>query len=202
MTGNRNLRAKLLVVFALLFSALPTSAQRGAITLPRNLGELVDQSAVILRGQVMSARVEPAPELNDHPILVVIVRVREVLKGNTGATFTFRQFIWDYRDRLDAAGYRKGQDVLLLLNPPTIYGLVSPAGLEQGRFRIVRDAQGREVAANGQANAGLFRDLREQLQKKGVSLSPRLAALVSAPPAGGVPVADLQDLIRAIAGSR
>jgi hypothetical protein len=202
MTGNRDLRAQLLVVFALLFSALPTSAQRGAITLPRNLGELVDQSAVILRGQVMSARVEPAPELNDHPILVVIVRVREVLKGNTGATFTFRQFIWDYRDRLDAAGYRKGQDVLLLLNPPTIYGLVSPAGLEQGRFRIVRDAQGREVAANGQANAGLFRNLREQLQKKGVELSPRLAALVGTSPAGGVPVADLQDLIRAIAGSR
>ncbi len=202
MTGNRNLRAKLLVVFALLFSALPTSAQRGAITLPRNLGELVDQSAVILRGSVISATVEPAPGLGSLSSVVVTLQVREVFKGIANPTFTFRQFIWDVRDRSDAAGYRKGQDLLLLLNAPTKYGLVSPVGIEQGRFRILRDAQGREFAVNGLGNAGLFRDLAPQLQLKGIVLPEGLAALVSAPAPRALHLEDLRELIQRISGAK
>lgn len=171
------------------------SAQRGALTRPRNLGELIGQSAVILRGHVVSARAEPHPELTNLWTIVVTLRVREVLKGEAGSTFTFRQFIWDIRDRYDAAGYRKGQELLLLMNPPTRYGLSSPAGLEQGRFRILRDREGRETAVNGHGNAGLFRDLGQQLTRKHIGLTPQLSALVREQPSGPLSLESLRDLI-------
>jgi hypothetical protein len=179
-----------------LLLASPLCAQRGAPTRSRNLGELVSQSAVILRGNVISARAEPHPDLTNLWTVVVTLQVREVLKGEAGTTFTFRQFIWDIRDRYDAAGYRKGQDLLLLMNPPTPYGLSSPAGLEQGRFRIQRDRAGRETAVNGHGNSNLFRNLREQLERKQVELTPPAARLIQRQPSGPLPLEGLREAIQ------
>jgi hypothetical protein len=127
---------------------------------------------------------------------VVTLRVAETLKGDVEPTFTFRQFIWDIRDRYDAAGYRKGQHLLLLMNPPTRYGLTSPAGLEHGRFRISRDAAGHESAVNGRGNAGLFRGLAAQLDRKRVNLGPRAAAMIRQNQAGPIALDDLRELTR------
>jgi len=120
----------------------------------------------------------------------------ETLKGRAQQTFTFRQFIWDIRDRYDFAGYRKGQQVLLLMNPTTRYGLTSPAGIEQGRFRIMRDAAGREVAVNGNGNAGLFRNLPEQIKSKRLAVAPHLATLILQHRAGPIALDDLRELTR------
>lgn len=197
-SDNSPRRACLALGLALLASASapPLLAQRGALTRSRNLGELVSQSAVILRGNVLSARAEPHPELTNLWTIVVTVRVREVLKGDAGPTFTFRQFIWDIRDRYDAAGYRKGHEFLLLMNPPTRYGLSSPAGLEQGRFRIRRDRDGREVAANGHGNANLFRNLRQQLKRQRIELAPQTASFIEQHPSGPLPLDGLRDVIQ------
>jgi hypothetical protein len=186
-----------LAFFTLLLSS-PLPAQRGAITLPQNLGELVDESAVIVRGYVVIARVEAHPDLEELPTVVVTLAVDETLKGSAGPTFTFRQFIWDARDRHNTAGYAKGQHLLLLLIKPSPYGLSSPAGLEQGRFRILRDVAGKQVAVNGRGNAALFHGLGPQLKAKGVQLSPRLAGMMAQPPAGPIPLDDLRELIRQI----
>ncbi len=180
----------------MLLIAANAQAQRGAYTQSRNLAELVAQSPLILRGFVVSTRVEPHPDLQNLWTVVVTLRVAETLKGEAAETIHFRQFIWDVRDRQDAAGYRKGQHLLLLMNPTTRYGLTSPAGLEQGRFRIRRDAAGRETATNGHGNAGLFRDLEKQLTQKKVTLPPRFSALVRQPPSGPIALDDLRDLTR------
>lgn len=201
MTDGYQRRAKcavICVVYSLL-GAVGAQAQRGAYTQSRNLAELVAQSPLIVRGYVVSARVEPHPDLHNLSTVLVTLRVAETLKGDTAETFQFRQFIWDLRDRHDAAGYRKGQHVLLLMNPTTRYGLTSPAGLEQGRFRIGRDAAGREVAINGHGNAGLFRDLENQLTQKKVKLPPRFSALVREHPSGPIALDDLRDLTRELA---
>ncbi len=150
----------------------------------------------------MSAVVEPHPQYSKIRTVVVTLSVDESFKGATGATFTFRQFIWDARDRLDAAGYRKGQHLLLLMNAATPMGLASPAGLEQGRFRVVRDSAGREVAINGASNRGLFVNLTAQLQKKGIRLSAEMSRVVAAPPAGPLALDDLRQLIREIRAPR
>lgn len=197
VTPHRRL-ANVLVALAACLAALPAFAQRGAMTIPRNLDQLTDRAQDIVRGTVVSARVEKHPELDALDTVVVTLKVRETLKGSARGTFTFRQYVWDVRDRYDAAGYRKGQDVLLLLVAPSRHGLSSPAGMQQGRFHIRRDATGRDVAVNGTGNVRLFEGLRDPA-KLGVTLGARQARLAARHRQGPIDAADLTAMIRAFA---
>jgi hypothetical protein len=187
---------RILLVLLLLACAAPALAQRGALTIPRNLDQLTNRSADILRGTVISARVEKHPELSGLNTVVVKLRVQETLKGQAKETFTFRQYIWDIRDRADAGGYRKGQDLLLLMIEPSRYGLSSPAGLDQGRFLISRDSVGRELALNGHGNLKLFDGVSSQATAKGIMLSPRSLSMMQKHQRGPVELRDLTALIR------
>lgn len=133
--------------------------------------------------------------------VLVTLRVEESLKGSVGEQFTFRQFIWDARDRATTAGYRKGQSLLLLMNRTTPYGLTSPRGLGQGRFQLTRDRTGKQWAVNEYRNAGLFRGLEEELPRRGIRLPKPLATLVAEHRAGPVLRDDLLELIRRIVRS-
>lgn len=183
-----------------LMAPTPMLAQRGAITQPRNLAELVAQSHLIFRGRVISAQLEPHPDLRNLPTVLVKVAAEEVWKGDAGKTFTFRQFVWDARDRQERLGYRKGQAVVLMMNRPTQLGLSSPAGLEQGRFLVLRQIDGREAAVNGQANAGLFRGLAPQLEQKRVPVPGRYSALLVKESPGPLRLEDLRGLVQFLAG--
>ena len=197
----RIFRLGIAVLFLVCLAAL-AAAHRGALTLPRNLSQLEEQSELILRGRVISAVVEPHPQYANIQTVLVTLRVEEAFKGSPDATFTFRQFIWDARDRLDAAGYRKGQHLLLLMNHASPLGLTSSAGIEQGRFRILRDSAGREIAVNCASNRGLLRDLVPQLEKKGVRLSLEMSRVVGQQPAGPIRLDDLRQLLREIRAPR
>ncbi len=199
-TLRHHLQRGFLILAACLLWA-PAFAQRGAMTVPRNLGQLTDRASDIVRGNVISARVEKHPVLWALDTVVVTLRVRETLKGQVQGTFTFRQYIWDLRDRYDAAGYRKGQDVLLMMIAPSAYGLSSPAGMDQGRFRIQRDRKGREVAANGMGNARLLEGLQAEADKNGVTLTAKQAGLAARHREGPVDLAELTAMIRAFAGN-
>ncbi len=190
---------RLLLLLLTLAFAGPAWAERGALSLSRNIDQLTSRSAVILRGTVLSAHVEKHPVLTGLDTVVVRMRVRETLKGRPGATYTFRQYIWDIRDRFDAAGYRKGQDYLLMMIAPSDYGLSSPAGLAQGRFRILRDRTGKELAVNGHANLRLFDGVSAQLAKEGISLSPKSSKLLASHHVGLVDLRELTDLVRELA---
>ena len=131
--------------------------------------------------------------------LVVTLKLRDTLKGNAQGTYTFRQYIWDLRDVRDAAGYHKGQEYVLLMNGPSRYGLTSPAGMEQGKFRVLRDASGREVAVNGRGNVFLMRGVATNLAKSGATLSPGASSLVAKHQKGPIPVDELVRLIRELA---
>lgn len=190
------------LVIAAVSLPVPLAAQRGARVEARNLGELVSQSATIVRGSVVSAKVERHPELSNLSTVAVTIRVSETLKGEARESFTFRQFIWDIRDRYDAGGYRKGQELLLLMNPSTRYGLTSPAGLEQGRFRITRDGAGREVVANGLGNVGLFNGLSDQLKGKHIRLGPHASALINRRQPGPIALQDFRELVLQLGSSQ
>ena len=191
---RRNLQRCFLLLLACAVAA-PVWAQRGALTVPNNLGQLTSRAAVILRGSVIDARVEKHPQFSALDTLVVTLRVKETLKGETTDTFTFRQYLWDFQDRRSAAGYLEGQDLLLLMNAPSRYGLSSPTGLIQGRFRITRDQSGREIAVNGYGNAMLFDGLSAEVAKKATPLSPSSASLVLKHRKGPISVRDLTALI-------
>lgn len=172
------------------------SAQSGALTIPRNLEQLTGRASDIVRGTVVTAHVEKHPQLQNLDTVVVELKVHETIKGAAQGTYTFRQFIWDIRDRKDSAGYSKGQEYVLLMNAPSRYGLTSPAGMEQGRFRITRDAAGRQTAINGRGNAMLMKDLPVELARSGIALSPSSSSLVAKHRQGPIPVDDLVRLIR------
>jgi len=194
-TAVSRLLPPIFCVFALVLVAVPALAQRGARTIPRNLAELFDQSSQVVRGRVLQAHVEQHPQWDGLWTVVVTLRVEETFKGHATTSLTFRQFIWDARDRMDAAGYRKGQHLLLLLNPPTPLGLSSPAGLEQGRFRILLDASGREWAVNGAGNAGLLHNLGSALKRRRATLTPRVASIIAAEMPGHLELDDLREVL-------
>jgi hypothetical protein len=187
---------------ALLFLTLfgsTTLAQRGAQTAPAPLDQLVESSATILRGHVISTVVEPHPQFANLQTVLVTISVGKVLKGEASPTYTFRQFIWDPRDVAESAGYRKAGELLLFLNPVSEYGLTSPVGLEQGRFRVTRDAKGRAFAVNGRANFGLFDQVSITASARGVKVS-RQAEMMMAKPGGPVSLETLEETVAALAG--
>ncbi|HXE91319.1 MAG TPA: hypothetical protein VNK82_10190 [Terriglobales bacterium] len=190
--AGRGLLKSLLVLVCLAGTA---EAQRGAITIPRNLNELTKRADLIVRGTVVHARVERHPDQPQMQTLVVTLAVKKTLKGQAQQFHTFRQYIWDIRDKLDAAGYRKGDEVLLMLFGPNRYGLSGLAGMEQGRFRIYRDRSGQEVAVNGAGNFMLFRGMQEQLRAKLPELTLPTQKMLEEGRAAPMAAADLEALI-------
>ncbi len=200
----RNSRLPLRVLFVLapvMLLAGQVWAQRGAVTQPRALDQLTAEASTIVRGHVISARVEPHPQLSNITTVVVSMHVDSTLTGTAGKTLEFRQYIWDIRDQLDAARYAKGQELLLMLGPVSRYGLTSPVGLEQGRFRIKRDSNGKVTAVNGRGNQGLFDSIEQRAKSRGLALTSREATLVRQSK-GAVAVSDLEDMIRTFARTR
>lgn len=191
--------AFVLLALGLSFSAA-TQAQQGARTTPANLNQLVHGAHTILRGFVVSAKVEPHPQFSNLQTVVVTLQVSRTLKGEAASTYTFRQFVWDERDLGDAAGYRKAGELLLFLNPVSQYGLTGPVGLEQGRFRILRDAKGKGTAINGRGNMGLFQGVPANATEHGVVLS-RAAQTMMQKSSGQAPLDTLEDTIVRLAGA-
>ena len=168
-------------------------AQYGAVTAPQNLSDLVSHSGTIVHGHVLFARVESHPQFQHLPTVVVTIKVDEVMKGQADKTFTFRQFIWDIRDRLNAAGYRKGEELVLMLTTPSEYGLSAPVGMEQGRFQISQRS-GRLVAENGRGNIGLLADVQRDAATRGMTLSDRSIRAL-ARQTGPLPLEDMKQLV-------
>jgi hypothetical protein len=189
---------------AFLFLATISCHAQGstARTLPRALDQLAQESDLIVRGFVVSTRVEPHPQLTNLMTVVVSMNVLDTYKGKPQKSIVFRQYLWDLRAQLGATEYRKGQELLLLLGPVSEYGLTSPVALEQGRFRVMRDSKGKAVVVNGRGNLGLFDSVEKRAQARGLQLSPRIAALARRPPAGPFPLADLEDALRTFGSSR
>ena len=199
ISGNMARAVALNTVLLVSISAGMAAGQRGALTASRNLDDLAAEAGVIVRGRIVSTRVEPHPQFSALWTVVVTMQVDEAIKGQIGNSYSFRQFIWDQRDREDAAGYQKGQRLLLLLTAPNSNGLSSPVGLEQGLFHLSTDTVGSVYATNGRNNVGLLSGVASRAAAKGIRLAPRSEALVSAPRQGPLALDDLLTLIRQLA---
>ncbi len=183
----------------ILCLAIPAFSQRGAVTVPVSLDQMTHRADRIVHGSVISARVEPHPQLTNLSTVVITMQVQDTLKGKAAQTLTFRQYIWDMRDKQDAARYLKGQELLLFLNPVSQYGLTSPIGLEQGRFRITRDRTGKAYAANGRDNAGLFAGTDQRVRAQHLKLSTKAASVIQQKAPGPIPLDDMKQTIQELA---
>lgn len=189
-------RREIVFVLVLVATAL-VSAQTVSTAHRRTLDELTDEAAFIVHGYVVGVRVEPHPQLHNLQTVVVSMQIDDVLKGDVPREFAFRQFIWDVRSIHDGGGYRKRQELMLFLRPPSRYGLTSPAGLQQGRFVIQRDSAGNVTAVNADNNIGLFKTLPKAAQRRGAAL-PAAALALANKAAGPVPLTDLKQAVRAL----
>jgi hypothetical protein len=190
---------RLLALLCLFVWATAAFAQSEALILPRNLTQLVDESEVIVQGRVTSVSLAPHAQLSNLSTVVVTLQVEEMIKGTNTPTYIFRQAVIDKRDQQQLMGYRVGQHLLLALIRPSVYGLSSPAGMQQGRFSVSSVAGGKLQATNGFGNAGLLRGIDSQLQASGTQLSSQVRAMLAEPKAGPLPLDELKSLMRAIA---
>jgi len=133
--------------------------------------------------------------------IVVNMTVQDTYKGKARKTLEFRQYIWDLRSQFGSGEYNKGEELVLLLGPVSEYGLTSPAGMDQGRFRVFRDAKGKLVAMNGRGNLGLFNSIEKRATAAGLKLSPRVTALARQRQSGPLPLPDLAEAIRTFGGT-
>lgn len=175
----------------------PASGQAGPHTAPVDLAQLVQSAQVIVRGQVLSAKIEPHPQFPNLRTVVVTLSVTKLLKGDAKPTLVFRQYIWDFNDVPSAAGYLKAGELLLFLNPVSTYGLTSPVGLDQGRFRVLSDDKGNRYALNGRGNLGLFAQVAAKTEPHGITFSKQAMAML-AKPAGKAPLSSLEEAIQAL----
>lgn len=188
----------LLCLGLLLVISTPAQAQRGARVLHRNLAQLVEDADTIVRGRVLSINAEPHPQLTNLDTIVVKLSVGEVLKGTAAGEFTFRQFVFDIRDRQRRLSYKLGEEVLLMMLKPSRYGLSSPAGLEQGRFRMQQDAQGNVVVVNGWNNMGLLRGVKASVPGLEAQLTVPTRQVLLEHKVGPILYDDLKDMIRGV----
>jgi len=188
-----------LLVFALLLST-SVFGQSGAYTAPADLEQLVHSAQTIVRGRVISATVEPHPQFANLQTIVIKITVTKLLKGQAGPTYTFRQFLWDARDEAVFATYKRAGEILLFLNPVSAYGLTSPVGLEQGRFRVLRDPKGNSSVLNGRGNSGLFNQVASKANSRGVTFSKQVRQMLSKP-GGPAPLDAFEESIQALAGA-
>lgn len=198
MSHSPIIRLSIGATLACLLLVSLCAAQEAVTAHRRTLDELVDESAFIVHGHVAAVRLEPHPDFSNLPTVVVTMDVDDVLKGEVPRKFVFRQFVWDVRAAHDN-GYKRQQEILLFLRPPSRYGLTSPSGLSQGRFTVRRDASGKAVAANAGNNAGLFASLPKAAQARGATMSASTLAL-SRQTQGAVGLGDLKDAVRMLVG--
>ena len=191
------------LLLALIFF-LPTDShgQHGARTIARGLDQLTEEADVIVHGYVTSTHIEPHPQLRNLNTIVVSLEVKDTYKGKSAKSLTFRQYVWDPDPQRELAEYGKHQELILFLVPVSEYGLTSPVGLEQGRFRIYADQKKQMLAANGRGNVGLFHSVVTRANARGVTLSARTLQMARQTQASPLPLKDLEDAIRTFVGVR
>lgn len=160
---------------------------------------MVQSAQSIVRGQILSAFIEPHPQFPNLPTVVVTISVNKVLKGSAGSTLSFRQFIWNSHEASVYAAYKGAGEVVLFLNPVSQYGLTSPVGLEQGRFRVIRDEKGKRFVVNGRGNLGLFNRVTETASSHGISLSEPVRQML-ATSTGKASLETFEEAVRALTG--
>lgn len=126
-----------------------------------NVARLIEHAELILVGRVVS--ISDGFGANGFPYTEITLEVGEAIRGNTGGTYTFRQFgLARPRDLPDGRTYvgvspdgwpkfHVGEEVLVFLHARTALDFQSAAGLFQGKFSIEN-----QQVFNELDNLGLF----------------------------------------------
>jgi hypothetical protein len=202
--SRRAIRWVSVVLLAAATVPVQTSVLRAQYIMRQiDLTELARRADIIVQGRVVEVRYEGLPGYPNIPTVQVTLQLEKTLRGSVDQRFTFREYLPGPAGlmRTGKHDYLVGQRLLLFLPNPSQYGLSSPLGREQGRFKIRRDQSGNEVLANGFDNAGLFRNVAEAARKAGATLSFRQLRMTTRKH-GPVPLDDFVSLVNDLSSLR
>jgi len=143
---------------------LVSGLARASIVRLLNIEDLAGRADRIFAGRCVDVRESYDPALGQH-VTYTTFEVSRAVKGGVRGRITIRSLGGADADpsRPDPIAsvprFRVGEDVVLFLYPDSRNGLTSPVGFGQGKFRIVKDKLGREIALNATGNRTLFRGL-------------------------------------------
>jgi hypothetical protein len=129
---------------------------------PVNLEEMTARADRILSGECVEVEIVRDPQLA-LDVASVTLRVNRSLKGAATETLTLRMLAGgsdlNSGGVAGVPGFAPGEEVILFLYGESSLGLTSPVGLGQGKFTVLTNKEGREIAVNGFGTAPLFRQL-------------------------------------------
>jgi hypothetical protein len=129
---------------------------RAMSVLPLYLDEIVNDAAIVFQGKSIRNYSEHDQQINSV-VTYHTFEVQEVLKGEVGATHTIKQIGGNLEGKIyQVSGvptFIVGESYVLFVYEVSAAGFSSPVGLGQGKFNILHESTGLQVA-NG-------RDFRE-----------------------------------------
>jgi hypothetical protein len=131
-----------------------------------NLEEMTGRAERILSARCVDYAVVHNPELG-FDVAHVTLQVDSSLKGAVDSSLTLRMLAggadsWGGSGVTEIPGFAPGEKVILFLYGESRLGLTSPVGLGQGKFTVLTNKEGREIAVNGFGTASLFRHLSQE----------------------------------------
>jgi hypothetical protein len=130
-------------------AALMAGSSLATTVIPPSFDELVGEAQTIFQGTVTGVRSQWIGEgAQRHIVSYVTFRVDDAFKGNPGAQYTLRMLggtvDGQTMEVTDAPKFKMGdRDVLFVENNGTQF--VPLVGIMHGRFRVRKDASGRDV---------------------------------------------------------
>jgi hypothetical protein len=146
---------------------------------PVNLAYLSQRADMIMQGRIIKVIEQPMPGYPNIPTVAITIAVDQSLRGSAGKTYTFREVLIGQRPKSSKRNYSAGQHFLLFLPTPSKFGLSSPIGLGQGRFRITDDTSGQMTVMNERNNVGLFQGVEKAARASGKQLTANQRRLAS-----------------------
>lgn len=153
--------------------ALLAAVASATMVLQMDLAALVGNADKVFRGTVTD--VSPGTVSAggaEFPTVIYTLRVDDVIKGAIDTekeVATIRvEMLGSIKPQVESGDVRRlmaidmnpklsvGSTYVLFTTAPSAIGLSTTVGLHQGLFRVFNNAQGREMAANGLDNQGLF----------------------------------------------
>jgi len=131
------------VLFSLGFLANATTV------IPPTFDELVSRADVIFDGEVTGLQSQWIGEGSEHRIVTYVTfKVNQALKGEPGMTYSMRMLGGTVDGRTmevsDAPKFKVGdRDILFVEHNGSQF--IPLVGIQHGRFRVVKDAAGREI---------------------------------------------------------
>jgi hypothetical protein len=106
------------------------------------------------------------------PVARITFAVERAAKGVSGETVTIEILHGNGTAGQGLPGFAPGERAILFLYPPSRLGLTSPVGLGQGKFSLVRDKEGRELAINAFGNRTLLSNVSRETRARLATAHP------------------------------